>query len=155
VRAVNVDISKKNLNNGKENYLLNEIKALPGEFFCGSSEEYVDWAMKKGKKFGAIALDPPSFAKNGKKIFSVANDFENLATKTVALLEDEGILLLATNYSEWSDKMLQKAAKNAFAKNGKEYKILAKGAGGEDFPGSGHSKESCMNFVIYEVFQKF
>jgi 23S rRNA (cytosine1962-C5)-methyltransferase len=148
VRVANVDISKKNLNKGKENYLLNEIEILPGEFFCGSSEEYVDWAMKKEKKFGAIVLDPPSFSKNGKKTFSVANDFENLATKAAALLENEGILLLATNYSEWSEKTLLKAAKNAFAKNGKKYKILVKGTGVEDFPNSGKNKENCMNYVI-------
>jgi 23S rRNA G2069 N7-methylase RlmK/C1962 C5-methylase RlmI len=78
----------------------------------------------------------------------VANDFENLATKIVSLLESEGILLLATNYSEWSEETLLKTAKNAFAKNGKKYKTLSKGTGGEDFPGSGQNKESCMNYVI-------
>ncbi|MCL2101377.1 MAG: class I SAM-dependent methyltransferase [Fibromonadales bacterium] len=136
LKAVNVDISKKNLNKGKENYLLNEIEALQGEFFCGSSEEYVDWAAKKGKKFGAIAIDPPSFAKNGKKTFSVAKNFESLAAKAVSILENNGVLLLATNYSEWSGETLMKMAKNAFAQNYKKFSVLAKGT------------ESSMNYLI-------
>ena len=148
LKTVNVDISKKNLNKGKENYALNNLLPLSREFFCGSSEEYVDWAIKKGKKFGAIAIDPPSFAKNGKKTFSVAKDFEPLIAKSVSLLEKEGVLLLATNYSEWNSKTLLKATKNAFAKNGKKFTIIAHGTQGEDFPGTGQSKESSMVWLM-------
>jgi 23S rRNA (cytosine1962-C5)-methyltransferase len=148
LKAVNVDISKKNLNKGRENYLLNEIEPCQGEFFCGSSEEYVDWAIKKGKKFGAIAIDPPSFAKNGKKTFSVEKDFGNLATKAVKILENNGVMLLATNYSKWSGETLLKTAKNAFTANKKTFKLLQKDTQGADFLGSGVSKESCMNYVV-------
>jgi 23S rRNA (cytosine1962-C5)-methyltransferase len=142
IRAVNVDISKKNLRKGRENYLLNDIEPKQGEFFCGSSEEYVDWCIKKGKKFGAIVLDPPSFAKNGKKTFSVAKDLENLAVKAVSILEANGVLLLATNYSKWNSEILQKTAENAFAKNGKKFELFQKGT----------SKESSMNFIICKNF---
>ncbi|MDR2581403.1 MAG: class I SAM-dependent methyltransferase [Fibromonadaceae bacterium] len=148
LKAVNVDISKKNLGKGKENYLLNKIVPAQGEFFCGNAEEYIDWAIKKEKKFGAIAIDPPSFAKDGKKVFSVAKNFEFLAAKAASLLESNGIMLLATNYSEWSNETLQKAAKEAFKANGKECKILAKGSAGKDFPGAGQSKECSMNWML-------
>jgi len=147
-KAVNVDISKKNLNKGKENYLLNEIEPSKGEFFCGSAEEYIDWAIKKEKKFGGIAIDPPSFAKNEKETFSLAKNFVNLAEKAVKILEDNGIILLATNYSKWSYETLLKTAKSAFSANGKTFKLLQKGTQGLDFPGSGESKESCMNWVV-------
>ncbi|MDR2583600.1 MAG: class I SAM-dependent methyltransferase, partial [Fibromonadaceae bacterium] len=147
-KAVNVDISKKNLNKGKENYLLNEIEPNKGEFFCGSAEEYIDWAIKKEKKFGAIAIDPPSFAKNSKETFSIAKDFGNLAVKAVKILENNGIILLATNYSKWSYETLLETAKSAFAANGKSFNLLQKGTQGLDFPGSGESKESCMNWVV-------
>jgi len=145
LKTVNVDISKKNLSRGKENFELNGLSPLPGEFFCGSSEEYVNWALKKGRKFGAIVIDPPSFAKNGKKTFSVAKDFENLAVKAVSLLETNGVLLLATNYSEWSGETLQKIAVNAGCK------VLKSGTQGKDFPGTGQSRENCMNYIICEL----
>ena len=151
VKAVNVDISKKNLRRGKENLELNGLAPLPGDFFCGSSEEYVNWAVKKEKKFGAIAIDPPSFAKNGKNTFSVAKNLENLVVKAVSLLECGGILLLATNYSEWDGEILRKTVIGAFAKNGKKCKILKCGTQGKDFPGTGQSKESCMNFIICKL----
>jgi len=151
VKAVNADISRKNLSKGRKNFELNGLTPLPGEFFCGSSEEYVNWAVKKGKKFGAIAIDPPSFAKNGKNTFSVAKDLGNLAVEAVSLLESGGILLLATNYSEWSGEILRETAIDAFAKNGKKCKILSSGTQGEDFPGAGQSKESCMNFIICKL----
>ncbi|GBU23683.1 methyltransferase [Fibrobacteria bacterium R8-3-H12] len=147
-KAVNVDISKKNLNKGRENYMLNEIEPSQGEFFCGSAEEYVDWAIKKGKKFGGVAMDPPSFAKNSKKTFSFAKDFGNLAEKAVSILEDGGVILLATNYSKWNGDALLKTARDAFAANGKTFKLLKKGIQGIDFPGSGESRESCMNWVV-------
>jgi len=147
-KVVNVDISKKNLNKGKENYRLNEIEQVRGEFFCGSAEEYIDWAIKKGKKFGAIAIDPPSFAKNSKETFSLAKDFGDLAEKAVKILENNGIILLATNYSKWSYETLLKTAKTAFSANGKTFELLQKGTQGLDFPGSGESKESCMNWVV-------
>jgi len=147
-KAVNVDISKKNLNKGKENYLLNEIEPSQGEFFCGSTEEYIDWAIKKEKKFGGIAIDPPSFSKNSKETFSLAKDFSNLAEKAVKILDDKGVILLATNYSKWSGETLLKTAKDAFAANGKTFNLLQKGTQGFDFPGSGESKESCMNWVV-------
>lgn len=151
MKAVNVDISKKNLGRGKENYLLNGIEIKQGEFFCGGSEEYVDWCIKKGKKFGAIAIDPPSFAKNGKKTFSVAKDLENLAAKAIYILEDSGVILLATNYSEWSSETLLETAKNAFTKNGRKFKLLQKGTQGKDFPGTGKNKESSMVYLIAKV----
>jgi len=144
IKTVNVDISKKNLNKGRENYSLNGIEPHPGEFFCGSSEEYVDWAVKKGKKFGAIAIDPPSFAKNSNKTFSVEKDFGNLAAKAAKLLEHNGVMLLATNYSKWNGESLLKTAKNAFT----SFKLLKKGTQSADFPGSGSSKESCMNYAV-------
>jgi len=144
IKAVNVDISKKNLNKGRENYLLNEIEPCPGEFFCGSADEYVDWAIKKGKKFGAIAIDPPSFAKNSNKTFSIEKNFGNLSAKAAKLLENNGIMLLATNYSKWNGEALLKAAKNAFT----TFKLLQKGTQSADFPGSGESKESCMNYIV-------
>ncbi|MCL2260820.1 MAG: class I SAM-dependent methyltransferase [Fibromonadales bacterium] len=124
-RVVNVDISKKILNRGKENFALNDLE---GEFFCGSAEEYVNWAVKKGKKFGAIVIDPPSFAKNGKKTFSVAKDFEPLAAKCRDI--SDGVVLLATNYSPWcGGNALQEMAANIGCK------VLKSGAQGKDFPG--------------------
>ncbi|MCL2283344.1 MAG: class I SAM-dependent methyltransferase [Fibromonadales bacterium] len=144
--VVNVDISKKNLNRGRENFALN---GLDGDFFCGSSEEYVDWAVKKGKKFGAIVIDPPSFARNGKKTFSVAKDFEPLAAKAVSLLEVNGILLLATNYSEWDGEALRKMARRI------RCRILKSGTQGKDFPGAGQSKESSMVWVIAKLISVY
>jgi len=149
IKTFNVDISKKNLNKGRENYLLNGIESGQGEFFCGSAEEYIDWAIKNGKKFGAIAIDPPSFAKNSKKTFSVAKDFSNLAKKAAKCLENNGVMLLATNYSRWNSETLLKTAKNAFSANAKTFKLLQKGIQSDDFPGSGLSKESCMNYIIF------
>jgi len=147
-KAVSVDISKKNLSKGKENFALNDLSVLPGEFFCGSAEEYVDWCIKKEKRFGAIAIDPPSFSKNGKRIFKVADDAENLTSQAARILESDGILLLASNYSEWDSGILQKTAERAFAKNFKTCRILKRGTQGADFPGCGEIRESSMFYLV-------
>ncbi|GHV16599.1 methyltransferase [Fibrobacterales bacterium] len=149
LKAVSVDISKKNLNKGRENFLLNGIEPQGGEFFCGSAEEYVDWCIKKEKKFGSVVIDPPSFAKNGKCTWSVAKNFENLLVKVVQILEEGGVLLACTNYSEWNNEILRKKVANAFAFNHKQAAILQEGTQGDDFPGTGMSKESCMSYSLW------
>jgi 23S rRNA G2069 N7-methylase RlmK/C1962 C5-methylase RlmI len=63
----------------------------------------------------------------------VARDFEKLATKAMGILEENGVMLLASNYSKWNGENLEKIV------SGKGFKIIKKGNGGKD---------SYMNFII-------
>ncbi|HCE11172.1 MAG TPA: RlmI/RlmK family 23S rRNA methyltransferase, partial [Enterococcus sp.] len=44
-----------------------------------------------------IVLDPPSFARNKKKVFSVAKNYGELVTDSLAILANDGLLIASTN----------------------------------------------------------
>src|SRR5699024_12440811 len=47
--------------------------------------------------FDLVILDPPSFARNKKKVFSVAKDYGSLIENSVDILSEKGMILASTN----------------------------------------------------------
>ena len=55
---------------------------------------------RRGQKFDAIILDPPTFSRSaGTKTFHVEEDFEKLLIDALELTERDGQVLLSTNCS--------------------------------------------------------
>jgi 23S rRNA (guanine2445-N2)-methyltransferase / 23S rRNA (guanine2069-N7)-methyltransferase len=70
---------------------------------------WIEKALLRGKKFGLIFLDPPTFS-NSKRMqgsFDIQRDHVELLQKTAALLEPEGILIFSNNFRQF--KMDEKA----------------------------------------------
>jgi len=59
--VTNVDISRKSLDRGRENYELNRLDCAEGEFVRADALTYMKLTLKKGNCFGCVILDPPSF----------------------------------------------------------------------------------------------
>lgn len=148
IRAVNVDVSGKILEKGRFNYRLNGLECLPGEFFKGDSSEYLDWAIRKNKRFGGIVLDPPSFARHRHGVFSVREHMAPLVASCAQVLEPQGFLMLSTNYSAWTCDELAQTALEAFRSQGFGASLQWKKGQGLDFPGSGKMKESSLSAVL-------
>lgn len=154
LHCVNADVSAKILEKGRANYALNGLSCLPGEFFRGDSGEYLDWALRKQKKFGVIVLDPPSFARHRDGMFSVATDMGKLLSRCVALLEPDGCIMASTNYSAWNSDVLVEQVALAFREAGRAYrKVWVRGQGG-DFPGSGTMKESHLAAALVQAISQ-
>lgn len=148
VRAVNVDVSGKILEKGRANYALNGLECLPGEFFKGDSAEYLDWAVRKQKRFDGIVLDPPSFARNRNGVFSVKEHMAALVGQCARILADNGFLMVSTNYSAWTPELLAETALAAFRAAGFSAVTEWQRSQGDDFPGAGSMKESCLSAVL-------
>lgn len=149
-RAVNADISGKILEKGRENFRLNGIEILPGEFFRGDSREYVAWCKRKGIRFDGIVLDPPSFSRNRGKVFSVKADFQDLVTEISEILRSGGFLLASSNFSGWTSKSLAKETLDTVQIKFPKARIAWTRGQGIDFPGSGSRKESALSAVMIE-----
>ena len=65
---------------------------------------YFKYAKKKELTFDMIILDPPSFARNKKKVFSVAKNYGELVTDSLAIMNEEGLLIASTNAANLSQK---------------------------------------------------
>ena len=97
--VINTDISRKILEQGKNNYRLNGLSTDAGEFIKADSVSFLQRAYKKGNGFDVIILDPPSFARHEGKVFQVKRDMPKLIALAVAVLNPGGHLLVTTNYS--------------------------------------------------------
>ena len=149
--STNADISAKILDKGRENYALNGLEPKPGEFFRGNAVEYVHWAQKKGLKFDAIVLDPPSFARFKGKNFNVREHLMPLVADCAMLLNKGGLFMVSSNYSEFNLSVFSKNALSAVSRVHPNARNLWSRSQDIDFVGSGHTKDSCLVATLIEV----
>lgn len=149
--STNADISAKILDKGRENYALNGLEPKQGEFFRGNAVEYVHWAQKKGLKFDAIVLDPPSFARFKGKNFNVREHLMPLVADCAMLLNKDGLFMVSSNYSEFNLSKFSRDALAAVASVHAKAKTLWNKSQDVDFVGSGHTKDSCLVATLIEV----
>jgi len=149
--STNADISAKILDKGRENYTLNGLEPKQGEFFRGNAVEYVHWAQKKGLKFDAIVLDPPSFARFKGKNFNVREHLMPLVADCATLLNPKGLFMVSSNYSEFNLSAFSRNALAAVASVHPKAKTLWNKSQDIDFVGSGHTKDSCLVATLIEV----
>ena len=110
-QTVSVDVSKASLQRGRRNFSLNGI-ATDGHLFVAEDvPTYLARLGRRGQRFDAIILDPPTFGRGGgRRTFRVERDFPELVAMAAALLEPGGSLLLSTNYSAWTAGSLREIA---------------------------------------------
>lgn len=149
--STNADISAKILDKGRENYALNGLEPKQGEFFRGNAVEYVHWAQKKGLKFDAIVLDPPSFARFKGKNFNVREHLMPLVADCATLLNKGGLFMVSSNYSEFNLSAFSRNALASVASVHPKAKTLWNKSQDIDFVGSGHTKDSCLVATLVEV----
>jgi 23S rRNA (cytosine1962-C5)-methyltransferase len=80
-----------------------------------------DWLKqfnRKGRKFGLVILDPPSFSRSGKSgSFSVINDYASLVELAANLVEPSGWILACSNHRKLTNNKfissIKEGVKNA------------------------------------------
>jgi 23S rRNA (cytosine1962-C5)-methyltransferase len=98
--TLNIDLSKKYLDRGRENFALNNLPTIDHRFIADDVRAVLPRLARKGEKFDAIILDPPTFSRApGGKPFQVEHDFEKLLLDALQLAERDSHLLLSTNCS--------------------------------------------------------
>jgi len=101
-----MDLSGRYLDWGKENFRLNQIDAADHYFCKGDVMDWLKRFAKQGRRFQGVILDPPTFSRNGKKVFKVGKNYAELVQLAASVLnEDGGWLLCSTNHhslQQWS-----------------------------------------------------
>ncbi len=106
--TVNVDLSKKSLARGRENFALNGLPTNGHRFIADDVLSVLPWLARKREKFDMIILDPPTFSRSHRgKAFHVESDFEKILVAALELVERDGQILLSTNYSNLREKGLE------------------------------------------------
>jgi 23S rRNA (cytosine1962-C5)-methyltransferase len=110
--TLNVDLSKKYLARGRENFALNNIPTLDHRFIADDVTSVLPRLVRRGERFDAIILDPPTFSRSpGGKTFQVQHDFETLLISALALAERDGHVLVSTNCSALGEHALEVMAR--------------------------------------------
>jgi 23S rRNA (cytosine1962-C5)-methyltransferase len=110
--TLNVDLSKKSLARGRENFGLNSLSTIDHRFIADDVMAVLPRLARKGEKFDAIILDPPTFSRSpGGRPFHVENDFEKLLVDALELAERDSHILLSTNCSTLREHALEVMAR--------------------------------------------
>ncbi len=97
--TTSVDLSRRSLDWGRENFRLNGLDPATGhEFFAGDVFDHLRRFGKQGRRFDAVVLDPPTFSRDRKgRVFRVEDDFGELAALGAPLLAPGGRMLCSSN----------------------------------------------------------
>src|SRR5207302_58959 len=97
-QTVNVDLSKKSLERGRQNFALNSVSTEGHKFIADDVRPVLQRLARRGEKFDMIILDPPTFSRTkGGKAFHVESDFEDLIVSALELIDGNARILLSTN----------------------------------------------------------
>ena len=111
-KTVSIDLSKKSLARGKENFALNSLATNGHQFIADDVMEVLPRLARKGEKFDVIILDPPTFSRSHRgKAFQVEQDFETLLLAALEVAERDARILLSTNCMDLRDAGLEVMAR--------------------------------------------
>ncbi len=116
--VTSLDLSKKYLEWGKRNFILNGLDPAQHDFIFGDTFDWFKRLAKKNSQFDAIILDPPTFSQSKEQgAFRVEKDFGKLVNAALPLLRSEGVLLASTNAASLKPEkfleMIEAAIKSA------------------------------------------
>lgn len=119
--TTSVDLAKRSLVKTKEQFEVNGLDLEAQKIHVMDTFEYFKYAKKKDLSFDLIILDPPSFARNKKKVFSVSKNYGELIEDSVDILNDQGTIVASTNAANLSAKKFQQSIEEALDKKNVRY----------------------------------
>lgn len=144
--TLSVDLSRKWLDRGRQNLLLNDIPDTGHRFLAEDTLELLPKLDPRKERFDAIILDPPTFSrgKNNRR-WQVENDFEQLLNAALELAMPKCAILISTNCTKLDAASLERRARRC----AKEQRLVADYVHGQsqiDFP-PGHGSSTLWMMV--------
>jgi len=107
-KTLSIDLSKKSLNRGRDNFALNRIATDGHRFIADDVLSVLPRLARKGELFDSIILDPPTFSRSHTgKSWQVEHDFEKLLLAALEVAERDARILLSTNCTRLDERALQ------------------------------------------------
>ena len=113
--TVSIDLSRRSLTRGEGNFHRNGLDPKAGHRFIADDVLAVlPRLARRGEKFDAIILDPPTFSRNqAGAAFQVQKDFDRLVQLALEIASPGAKLLLSVNHSEMRVADLERLARAA------------------------------------------
>lgn len=119
--TVSVDLSRRSLTRGEENFARNGLDPRGGHrFIADDIMAVLPRLARRGEKFDAIILDPPTFSRNQSgESWQVQRDFEALAALALDVAAPRGHVLLSVNHSSLRVADLERFGRGALRIRGR------------------------------------
>lgn len=96
--TTSVDLARAALNRGRRNFDRNGLPTQGHRFLEDDARDALPRLARRGEKFDAIILDPPTFARGrGGRVFQVEDHIENLLRMALECATEETNILISTN----------------------------------------------------------
>lgn len=120
MRTTSLDLSRKYLEWGRRNFVLNGLDPSAHDFIYGDVFDWLGRLAKKSRRFQAIVLDPPTFSRSREHgDFRAETDYGGLVHLALPLLVPGGVLLASTNASRLSSESFVTAVREAIGRSGR------------------------------------
>jgi 23S rRNA (cytosine1962-C5)-methyltransferase len=123
-KTTSVDLANRSLSKTMEQFSINGIEPESQAIIVEDVFNYFKYAIKKQLKFEMVILDPPSFARSKKMVFSAEKDYKNLLKEAIVITEDNGIIVASTNCSSFGMEKFKGFIEMAFKESNGRYKLL-------------------------------
>jgi 23S rRNA (cytosine1962-C5)-methyltransferase len=124
VKTTSVDLANRSLNKTIEQFSLNGLDYDSQDIIVEDVFNYFKYAVKKQLTFDMVILDPPSFARSKKMVFSAEKDYKNLLKEAIAITEDDGIIIASTNSSSFNMNKFKDFIDQAFRETNRKYQLV-------------------------------
>jgi 23S rRNA (cytosine1962-C5)-methyltransferase len=149
--VVNVDLSRRVLDWGKENALLNGLAPEAQQFAAADALHWLRRTERRGDAFDLVILDPPSFSTSRRGVFSAARDYAHLAAAAARVAAPGGLLVACCNLAQLAAVKLAKQVEAGLAEAARlGRRVRTLGASPVDFPAVERS-EPALKVLIYEL----
>ncbi|MEI6561516.1 MAG: class I SAM-dependent methyltransferase [Verrucomicrobiota bacterium] len=113
-QTASLDLSKKSLDRGRENFALNGLPLEGHRFLADDVLDVLPRLERRGEKFDAIILDPPTFSRGNRgRRWQVEEQIEDLLRAALELASPGAAILVSTNCTKLDRRALEQAARFA------------------------------------------
>lgn len=143
VETTSVDLAKRSRELSEAHFVANGLALDAHRFVVMDVFDYYKYAKRHDLSYDVIVLDPPSFARNKKRTFSVAKDYHRLVSEALEILNPCGTLILSTNAANVTKEKFKKQIEKGF--QGRKHRYLAEYGLPVDF--RWNKKEESSNYL--------
>lgn len=133
-QVTSVDVVAKPLAQAKRNFVLSGLDPTPHHFARMEVLEHLALSARRGWRYDAIVLDPPTFATFKTGRWSARTDYPQLLDAAISVLDPGGLLWAVANTESLPQDSFERMVADAFRRARRTARVLAVGGLPPDYP---------------------
>ncbi|AQS52453.1 Ribosomal RNA large subunit methyltransferase I [Jeotgalibaca dankookensis] len=148
--TTSVDVANRSREKTREQFEVNGLDPDAHKIYVMDVFDYIQYAKRKALTFDVIVVDPPSFARSKKRLFSVTKDYTAMIEDLIDISAPKGVFILSSNAATYKRKKFRSDLETAFRNKGIGYSIAAEHRLPADFrtPKASPSSDYLKVFII-------